>query len=68
MLQQTQVSTVLPYYQRWISAFHCIYGGGQPLSLGYEEFRLIFPHELQNFAFHRADHKFFDVIQGAVLL
>ena len=49
-----------------MEAYRCSFINGRAKAIGCADYRWIYPYETNRFAFHRANHKLFDKIEGAV--
>ena len=61
-----QIKHSYSHFTITVDAYRCVFVGGQPRRLGYDDFRWIYPYEIHQFAFHRSNHKLFDKIEGVV--
>ena len=61
-----QIKHSYSHFTITLDAYRCVLVGGQPRALSYDDFRWVYPYEMQQFAFHRSNHKLFDKIEGTV--
>ena len=61
-----QIKHAYSHFSFTVEAYRCKFKGGTPATLGCADFRWIYPYETHKFAFHRANHKLFDKIEGIV--
>ena len=63
-----QIKHAYSHFSIIMDAYHCELVAGHPQALGYDDFRWIYPYEVEQFAFHGAIHKLFNNIDGAVIV
>ena len=58
-----QIKHAYSHFSISMSAFECFIKEGHPKALGCADYRWIYPFQVEKYAFHRAIHKLFNIIE-----